>query len=181
MLSVQAPGYEFELEMLLAARHLGVDFVEEPIRTIYRPGNPTSHFQPFRDSMRIYFVLLRFSLMSVATALVDNGAFFIFFRLLGRLTPALLLARALAIAFNYATVRRAVFHSDEQHQRALPRYLGLAAANLVLSWALISFLTDVRGLPVIPSKIGVEACLFIANFAVQRDFVFARRAGRETV
>jgi hypothetical protein len=31
---------------------------------------------------------------------------------------------------------------------------------------------------VIPAKISVESVLFIGNFAIQRDFVFARRATR---
>ena len=51
-------GYEFELDMLIAAKHLGLAVVEEPIETIYAPGNPTSHFDPLRDSMKIYFVLV---------------------------------------------------------------------------------------------------------------------------
>src|SRR3569623_506417 len=41
MLSVPAAGYEFELEMLIAAKHLGFDVIEQPIRTIYEAGNPT--------------------------------------------------------------------------------------------------------------------------------------------
>ena len=34
--------------------------VEEPIKTIYEPGNKSSHFNPIVDSMKVYFVLLRF-------------------------------------------------------------------------------------------------------------------------
>src|SRR5437660_575900 len=78
-----ASGYEFELEMLIAAKHLGLTVLEEPIRTIYEPGNPTSHFQPLRDSMRIYFVLLRFGFISMMTAGLDNLAFYLFFHASG--------------------------------------------------------------------------------------------------
>ena len=49
LLRVAAPGYEFELEMLIAARHPALEVVEQSIRTIYNPGNPSSHFQPLRD------------------------------------------------------------------------------------------------------------------------------------
>jgi putative flippase GtrA len=71
-----------------------------------------------------------------------------------------------------------VFLSREQHRIALPRYLLLAAANVTLSYALITFLTGYFSVAVIPAKISVESVLFIGNFAIQRDFVFARRTIR---
>jgi putative flippase GtrA len=58
----------------------------------------------------------------------------------------------------------------------LPRFLLLGAANVCVSYALISFLTRFLSVAVMPAKIFVESSLFIANFALQRDFVFARRA-----
>jgi glycosyltransferase involved in cell wall biosynthesis len=178
MLSVPASGYEFELEMLIAAKHLGVEVIEQAIRTIYGEGNPTSHFEPLRDSMRIYFVLLRFGFISMLTAGLDNVAFFILFRASGVIGASLFGARALALAFNYTAVRKAVFFSKEQHRIVVPRYLLLAAANICLSYALISFLTGIVSWRVMPAKISVETFLFIANFAIQRDFVFANRSGR---
>ena len=61
---MNSTGYEFEVDMLTAAKHLSVPIVEQPIRTIYAPGNPTSHFNPLKDSMRIGFVLARFTMLS---------------------------------------------------------------------------------------------------------------------
>lgn len=173
MLSVPATGYEFELEMLIAAKHLGFEVIEQPIRTIYEAGNPTSHFEPLRDSMRIYFVLLRFGMISMLTAVLDNILFYTFFHPTGNVAASLIGARLIALGFNYAAVRKAVFLSREQHKVALPRYLLLAVANVCLSYSLISFLSNRLGFPVVTAKIGVESVLFIANFAIQRDFVFA--------
>ncbi|HEU5023186.1 MAG TPA: glycosyltransferase [Bryobacteraceae bacterium] len=173
MLSVPAAGYEFELEMLIAAKHLGFHVIEQPIRTIYEAGNPTSHFEPLRDSMRIYFVLLRFGTISLLTAALDNILFYMFFHGSGNIAASLFGARLIALGFNYAAVRKAVFLSREQHRIALPRYLLLAAANVALSYSLITFLSGTLGFHVMPSKIAVESVLFIGNFAIQRDFVFA--------
>jgi glycosyltransferase involved in cell wall biosynthesis len=39
ILHVSASGYKFELEMLIAAKRLGVTLLEEPIRTRFEPGN----------------------------------------------------------------------------------------------------------------------------------------------
>ena len=60
LLRLPSTGYEFELDMLLACKRQACPLQEVPIRTIYESGNPTSHFNPLLDSLRIYFVLLRF-------------------------------------------------------------------------------------------------------------------------
>jgi glycosyltransferase involved in cell wall biosynthesis len=52
-----ANGFEYNLSTLLAAAAAGDAIVEMPIRTIYEPGNPSSHFRPLHDSIRIYRVL----------------------------------------------------------------------------------------------------------------------------
>jgi hypothetical protein len=80
LLEIPSSGYEFELDMLLLAKHGSIAIVEQPIRTIYSAGNPTSHFNPLLDSLKIYFVLLRFSLVSLVTAALDNTIFFLAFQ-----------------------------------------------------------------------------------------------------
>jgi glycosyltransferase involved in cell wall biosynthesis len=180
LLKVPASGYEFELEMLIAAKHQAIAIVEQPIRTIYEPGNPTSHFQPLRDSMRIYFVLMRFSLISLATAALDNLTFYLVFHATGTIAGAQLAARTAAVLFNYRTVRKAVFFSDQKHSVLLPRYLTLVLANALISYTGIRALTAISPIGVFPAKILVETLLFIANFAIQRDFIFTRRPAPAT-
>jgi len=53
----KANGFEFNMATLLAAAAAGDAIVEMPIQTIYEPGNPSSHFRPLHDSVRIYLVL----------------------------------------------------------------------------------------------------------------------------
>jgi putative flippase GtrA len=175
LLTIRATGYEFELEMLIAAKHLGIAVVEEPIRTIYEPGNRSSHFNPLLDSMRIYFVLLRFSMISLMTAAIDNAVFFAMLSFSGHLLQSQICGRAVAVIFNYTMVRKSVFHSGRRHAVVLPRYLMLVAASGSLSYAAILFLTARFSLPVITAKIMAETVLFFGNFALQRDFIFTRR------
>lgn len=54
-----ANGFEFNLVTLFDASAAGDPIVEIPIATIYEPGNPSSHFKPLRDSVRIYRALAR--------------------------------------------------------------------------------------------------------------------------
>lgn len=175
LLEVPATGYEFELEMLVAAKHLGVEVLEQPIRTIYEPNNPSSHFHPLRDSTRIYFVLLRFSLVSLASAALDNVLFYAAIQAGAHLAAAQLGSRLISVAFNYAGVRRAAFHSREAHEVLLPRYLALVCANVVLSYLAIRGLTAALPLNLFAGKLVAETLLFFANFAIQRDFIFTRK------
>lgn len=174
LLAIPASGYEFELEMLVAVKHLGLPVVEHPIHTIYEAGNPSSHFRPWRDSMRIYFVLLRFSFVSMASAVLDNFVFYLIFQATTALVLSQAGARVVSVLFNYTFARRAVFLSREPHHILLPRYLLLVVANACLSLSSIVVLTNTLSLAVLPAKILTETVLFIANFAIQRDFIFTR-------
>src|SRR5208283_1838758 len=58
LLGLEANGYEFELEMLIAAHRRGVPVVEEALGS---SDQPSARFNPLVDSLKIYFVLLRFA------------------------------------------------------------------------------------------------------------------------
>lgn len=175
LLRVASSGYEFELDMLIAAKHFGISVVQQPIRTIYEPGNPTSHFHPLRDSMRIYFVLFRFASISLMTAALDNVVFALLFRMTGTIFASQCGARVAAVIFNYTFVRNAVFLSGERHKRLLPRYLLLVALHTLVSYACIRLLMGSSRVPVYSAKILVETGLFVVNFVIQRDYVFRKR------
>ena len=175
LLRVASTGYEFELDMLIACKHQGYRIWEEPIRTIYLEGNRHSHFHPILDSMRIYFLLLRFSMLSLLTAAIDNVAFVLTLGATGSIAKSQASARLLAMIFNYAGARRLVFHSRQPQAVVLPKYVLLVVCNGFLSYALIRLLHDRLGAGTIAAKLLAEGLLFIANFAIQRDFVFTRR------
>jgi putative flippase GtrA/SAM-dependent methyltransferase len=173
--AMRSSGYEFEADMLTAAKHLSIPIVEEPIRTIYSPGNPTSHFNPLSDSMRIGFVLARFTMLSLATAMLDNLVFFAGIRAGIGAALAQIVARAIAVVVNYPLARRAVFLSREPHRSTLVRYLALVTASGFVSFQLLALFERRLGLGVLEAKILAESALFLINFLVQRDFVFVGR------
>jgi hypothetical protein len=176
LMKLQGNGYEFELEMLLAARQEGAPVIEVPIRTIYEPGNRSSHFHPLADSMKIYFVLLRFASASLLTAALDNLVFYIAYRRTGRILESQILGRALAVAFNYWLVRTSVFYSRQRHAAVLPKYLALVVASGAASYGGIRLLAARAGMYPVAAKLLVESLLFFVNFAVQRLLIFKPRA-----
>jgi len=60
MLDLPQTGYEFEMAVLCTAARCGMPFVRVPIARIYEDGNATSHFSPWRDTVRIHRVLYGF-------------------------------------------------------------------------------------------------------------------------
>jgi glycosyltransferase involved in cell wall biosynthesis len=182
LLKISSSGYEFELDMLIAAKHQSVPFVQKPIRTIYLDNNRSSHFNPLLDSMRVYFVLFRFSLLSLATAVLDNVVFYWVFRWSSSVLSAQATGRLIALLFNYTVARRAVFLSNEKHQVTFPKYVTLVVASGALSFWTIGFLTRHFSIQVLPAKVLAEGCLFFLNFMIQRDLVFTKQRpeGRAT-
>ncbi len=172
ILRIESTGYEYELEMLIAAHHSSVPVIEEPIRTIYEAGNKSSHFNPIIDSMKIYFVLLRFGSVSAMTALLDNLVFYLAFQHSGHILGSQILARVFAVGFNYSMVRRSVFYSKQRHKTVLPKYLLLVLVSGAVSYAGILLLSTKLGINPVPAKLIVETILFFANFAIQRMFIF---------
>ncbi|MDP9040139.1 MAG: glycosyltransferase family 2 protein [Acidobacteriota bacterium] len=52
---LKLPGrrYEYEMSMLVWVAQTRHPLAEQPIRTLYGPGTPESHFRPMRDSARV--------------------------------------------------------------------------------------------------------------------------------
>jgi glycosyltransferase involved in cell wall biosynthesis len=175
LLRLPSAGYEFELDMLIACKHQGCPVLQAPIRTIYLEGNKSSHFHPIFDSMRIYFLLFRFTVLSVLTAVIDNLVFALTLPHTGNIGQSQIAGRFVAMVFNYLGARGVVFHSRQRHAVVLPKYVSLVIVNGLFSYALIQLFIKLLGLGAIPAKLTAEGLLFIANFAIQRDFVFTRR------
>jgi glycosyltransferase involved in cell wall biosynthesis len=179
LLRIESRGYEFELEMLIAAHRLSIPLIEEPIRTIYEDGNRSSHFNPIVDSMKIYFVLLRFGAVAFLTAALDNLVYILVYHRLGQVLPSQILGRLVSVCFNYSMVRRTVFVSHEQNTKALPKYLLLVLASGTASYAGITFLSSRFGVSAVSAKLLMETLLFFVNFAVQRLFIFKPESGED--
>lgn len=172
LLKIGANGYEFELDMLLACKYTGRQIIEQPITTVYIDQNRYSHFNPLIDSMRIYFVLFRFTLVSIFSALIDNTVFILIYGFSSDILTSQVSARAVSMIFNYSAVKKVVFYSDVRQGKTFPKYLSLVIISGFVSYLLILGLTMFSPLSVVPAKLVAESIVFLANFAIQRDFIF---------
>jgi len=90
---VTGERYEYEINMLILTKMRSLDIIEVPIETIYIHENVSSHFNPFFDSVKIYFQLLRYAFSSMLTSFFDFIVFTIMFKLTSNIMVSLLIAR----------------------------------------------------------------------------------------
>jgi len=181
LMRLETGRYEFELEMLVRAIARDMTIEELPIATVYGDF-ATSHFNPLRDSLRIYFVFLRFVGLSIVTAAIDYAAFAIVFSTRHNILLGTIIARAIAGLFNFTANRTFVFRSRGDVTAEALKYAALVIALMSISYGLVTTLVIVLGLSVYTSKLLAEGTLFAASFALQNLVVFGsrRRQGADT-
>ncbi|SDH18461.1 Glycosyltransferase involved in cell wall bisynthesis [Alteribacillus persepolensis] len=180
LLDIKGDRYEFEMKMILACRTHDVPISQVAIDTIYINDNESSHFHPILDSIKIYYVFLRFLFSSLASFVVDVLLFAVFVLMLKPLLPmsyiivATVLARVLSSLFNYIINRNIVFKSYQYTKRTLIKYYVLAAAQMSASAGGVYVLYHSLGGPEVLIKIAVDSLLFLFSFYMQRQWVFRK-------
>ncbi len=175
-LKIQSNRYEFELECLLLAQQKGIDIREAPIQTIYIDGNSSSHFNPIIDSLKIYFVFLRFSLSSLSCAAIDFALFALLYAITANLLVSVVCSRLISATVNFLLARKVVFKSEGVISRQATQYVLLAAGILAVNYLAMRVLSEDLGLNVLVAKVLIETALFFASFAIQNIFIFRRVA-----
>lgn len=172
-LRVPIQGYDFELDALVRSR--GGVIEEVGIETIYLDGNRASHFNPLRDSLRIYFVFARYCGSALMAAGVDTLVFSVVYSRLGDLAVSQAAGRIVAMCAAFLVLRSIVFRSDVAPWMTFAKYAGLVAFSGWVSFGLIELLRDQAHLPVLEAKLLAEGVLFLGNFAIQRQLIFTKR------
>lgn len=174
-LSVRSNKYEFETEQIITAKAAGVRFKELPIQTVYIDGNRSSHFNPVLDSFRIYFVLLRYALSSVATALTDFLVFYILTANGMQVLGANMSARAVALWIQFVLLKKYVFKSSGGWMLLAAYIAYVFFSGYVSSVMQEEFAEYVVNAPLL-AKLVVEAVIWIFNFMFLRDIIFRSRS-----
>jgi glycosyltransferase involved in cell wall biosynthesis len=177
LVTLSGNAYEFELQCLVQINALGYGIVEVPITTIYIENNASSHFSPIKDSIKIYNVLLRFSVSSIFCFLVDVVLFAITFSLFGSAMLATAVARIVSGVANFTINKFLVFsRGGSGHAgRETLGYFALWLALMLVSGTIVSTIEQNPAPFVVAAKILVDLSLFLVSYFVQSHFVFAQR------
>ena len=190
IVTVYGDRFEYETNMLLAFKTKGIPFDEVKIRTVYIEENKSSHFRIVHDSWRIYKLILahffRYTLSSIASAVVDTGAYSLLSKALsGALTglsltaAAGVIARVISSLLNFFLNKKVVFRTECSTGRAMLRYYALAlpqmAAQVLLTqgvYALFGISDSATGLRTLLYAV-VMTVLYFVSYMIQQRWVFA--------
>ncbi len=187
-LMVSGDRYEYEMNMLMDFSRARISMAELPIETIYIDDNAGSHFNPLKDSVRIYGEIFKFSASGIVSFLIDYLIFVCMLALFGTTSRIVIFAnvfaRVISAVSNYSINRNFVFkgagvdsmekdYGRETGFTSAKRYTFLAVCILVMNSALLYLLRILTGADPAILKIGVECIMFFVSFTVQRQFVFA--------
>jgi len=189
MISLAGERYEYEMNMLLKAAEAGIPMREVFIETVYLDNNKSSHFHVVRDSIKIYGVIFKFALASLASFLLDYGLFnLLYYTLLAsvnsqamRMLWSVVGARVISSLFNYVLNKKLVFKNRQNTGATLLKYYLLVGFIMGCNYGLMLLLVNLLGMAAPIAKIVVDVLLFIASYLVQRKLVFqAGAAGYPT-
>lgn len=180
LLTEKGERFEFETNMLLATKELGINIVEVPIETIYLEENKGTHFNPIRDSVMIYAVFLKFIFSSLSSAVVDAVMFMIACACTRDLKLAIsytmlstIVARLISSTYNFMINYKVVFKGKGKKTIAAVRYIILALVIMLLSGSFVTLGHNIfPNLLEIWIKIPVDTVLFFLSFFVQRELVY---------
>lgn len=172
-LSIRSNRYEFETEQIITAKNTGFKFKEVPIQTVYIDGNSASHFNPVIDSFRIYFVLLRYALSSVATALTDFLVFYVLTADGISVLTSNMSARAVALWIQFMLLKKYVFKSKGGLSTFAAYVAYVFFSGYVSSVMQGQFAEHVVSSPLL-AKVVVELAIWIFNFIFLRDIIFRK-------
>ena len=179
LIGIKGERYEYEMNVLLDAVRHNIPLKEERIETIYINDNAGTHYNPFKDTLRIFKEVIKFSLSSLIGFLVDYAAFTLL-----TLIPVSwehwtlacnVIARVISASVNFTINYNLVFKSKEKVWIAILKYALLAIFILGCNTALLWLLVEQAGMNKYLAKVIVEITMFITSWLVQRLFVFRKK------
>ena len=173
-LSIKSNRFEFETEQLALSVNHAIDIIEIPIQTIYIENNKATSFRPLVDSFRIYFVLFRYGLSSIITALADFLVFMIALSFGVKVFMANMLARTVSIGVQFTLLDKYVFYTNAKIINFILFASYVYIMGIISASTQIAFIKDFH-MHILSAKVIVEGILFFVNFAFLRLYIFKKK------
>lgn len=187
MINCKGERFEYETQMLLECAGR-IKITEVPIKTVYdSKENHQTHFDPFKDSIRIYKILgvkfIKYMFASISSFVVDILLFTLLCHVLRNFVPeayliqvATVCARLVSATYNYIINYTVVFKSRAGKGTALLKYAALAFVQMQASaWSVAGIARLLPMIPVTIIKCIVDTLLFLLSYTIQQRFVFASK------
>ncbi|MBW9148479.1 bifunctional glycosyltransferase family 2/GtrA family protein [Clostridium sp. CM028] len=180
LMSVNGERFEYETNMLLECKSKNIAIDEVCIDTIYIEENKSSHFNPIKDSIKIYGVFFKFMSSSFLSFVLDIGLFTMFTKLFYNLTPeyfillSTIVSRIISSLFNYNVNKNAVFKHKTYDKLVLVRYYVLCLTLMLVSGLSVSATWFVFKRSEVVIKVIIDGILSLISYKIQKEWVFKK-------
>ena len=179
LMNVSGERFEFEMNMLMEAKENNIDIMEETIETVYIEENKSSHFNPLKDSLKIYAIFVKYILSSIISFVVDIVIYKIVFDLLINnlanytIIISTIIARIISSLVNYRINKNTVFKTS--NNKSIIKYYILCFIQMIVSAILVEIIYNLfnRNYEVL-IKLVIDSIIFLINFKVQKEWVFKK-------
>ncbi len=199
MLEISEDRYEYEMRMLCNAVRKKTPIKEVEIETVYIEENKSSHFNPLKDAMKVYGLLIRcalgplfqiisFLFSSLFAFLVDATAYFLLLRFLFPLFlesdrtiafVSLLCARVISSLVNFSVNGTVVFRNMKNPARSLILYFILVVGIFFANEQLNALFYVTLGIHPILSHLTSQILCFPVSFLAQKYVVFPKGKAKQ--
>ena len=181
LMNVPGERFEFEMNMPMEAKDNDIDIEEEKIETVYIEGNKSTHFNPLKDSIKIYVIFFKYIFSSIISFIVDIVIYKIAFDLLIHhlanyaIIAATVIARVISSLVNYRINKNKVFKSSSN--KSIIKYYILCIIQMIISASLVEVIYNLlnRNHEVL-IKLAIDSIIFLINFKIQKEWVFKERS-----
>ena len=190
MQEVEGERFEYEMNVLVACARNDLPMIPITIETVYENENKGTHYHPFRDSMRIFRVIIRgfvrFMGASLICFLVDQGIFNILNAGVFRNAAAkaakfivlsTVIARIISAALNFFLNKKFVFKLKGNTGGAIWKYAVLCIVIMMTSAAGVWALGQI-GMSSTIAKLIVDFLLYFVSYQAQQKWVFRKKEER---
>lgn len=177
MMKLKGERYEYEMDMLLESSRYGLSVKEIEIETVYvDEKNSTSHFNPLKDSFRIYKLIVLFAGSSVFSFIIDYALFALLLSFIPQKDMLWLVvvgSRIPSSIINFFINRNLVFsRGSGNFKKQAVGYFWLVGVIMILYYCIVFLLSNLAGIhPLIAQPIA-QVILFFVSYTLQKRFIF---------
>lgn len=181
--------FEYETNMLLQMKRSGIEFIEQPIETVYDEEDYSSHYNAIKDSWKVGKVMIRFLLSgsgakylfsSVLSLILDYIVYYVLLGVCGMAKEAAfhLLATFVSSFGNFNLNKYWVFQKKGEYIKDCFAYYCVCVPRTLISTVCasgcIGFLYITSAGVALSIRIVVDLFLFVACYFIQKKWVFKK-------
>lgn len=171
LISIKGNRYEYEFNMLIELVRSDTPILTYPITTIYFENNKKTSFRPVFDSLLVYSVFLKYSIVAVTISILDLFLMYAVTKIYPT-SASFLIIRGVTAHLYFYMMKKHVFNSEGNTLRQLSLYYLIVLANIFIFWQVFDILFFRSHFNFFTGYFMAVLSMFVFNFFIQKLLVF---------